>query len=242
MPETMKQLGDRIRTCVEKGDNMLASAARCAAEARKRYTAGENDGFETWGQWWTHRTGLSDRRGRQLLQIGRADNPAEAADEHKEKNRAAVAKHRAAKAELRNSVPADESDDPGEVPSLEEMTRQADDWESARGAAIAAITEIMRQHVCKHGAGLILQHAEHLKLYERDLLAAVLSTVDREHNSVEPSAKPDERALAVSIDEQAPPAATVPEPGASTLPEPGAAFAAYRKRKREQRRTDELMA
>jgi hypothetical protein len=123
--ETMEVLGKRIKALVEKGDNMLASAAACAHEARQRYDAGETDGCETWGEWWRARTGLSDRRGQQLLKIGRAVDPVQAAVEHKKKNRDAVAKHRTKKAELRNSHPTKRDnvavDKPAAIPVEEQV-------------------------------------------------------------------------------------------------------------------------
>jgi hypothetical protein len=101
--ESMSALGKRIRTLVEKGENMLASAAVCAKEARDRFETGEKDGCATWGQWWTKRTGLSDRRGRQLIAIGRSADPAEAALASKKATAEQVARHRASKAEIRIS-------------------------------------------------------------------------------------------------------------------------------------------
>jgi hypothetical protein len=133
--ETMEVLGKRIKALVEKGDNMLASAAACAHEARQRYDAGETDGYKTWGEWWCARTGLSDRRGQQLLKIGRADNPVQAAVEHNKKNRDAVAKHRAKKTELRNSRPAKADNaalvEPAVMPAEEQVVAGPSEIETA---------------------------------------------------------------------------------------------------------------
>lgn len=131
--EPMELLGQRIKTLVEKGDNMLASAAVCALEARKRFDAGETEGFEAWGVWWITRTGLSDRRCRQLLQIGRAADPVAAATASKEKNRKAVAKHRATKAELRNSA---------QEPTLtEDQWALLKEWKATRDRKLSARSE-----------------------------------------------------------------------------------------------------
>lgn len=105
--ESMELLGQRITTLVEKGDNMLASAAVCAKEARDRYDAGEKEGFATWELWWDARTKLSRRRGYDLLAIGRAPDPVKAAVEHKAKKKASVqaTRRRQREGALRSALP-----------------------------------------------------------------------------------------------------------------------------------------
>jgi hypothetical protein len=114
--ETMEALGERIKTLVKKGDDMLTSAAVCAKEARERFDAGDTDSCATWAEWWRERTGLSDRRGQELLRIGRAEDPTVAAVEHKAATRERVAKHRANAAALRNAPVATPALAPAQPP------------------------------------------------------------------------------------------------------------------------------
>lgn len=95
----LEDLAQRITEHSEKSDRCMLEAARLLAEARRRVDAGEIPGV-TWKDWTKKNLSLSPSRIKELLRIGRADDPAAALARQRAVTRSRVKSHRKQKAAL----------------------------------------------------------------------------------------------------------------------------------------------